>query len=95
MLLVWLGGQTVSRELPAGGLLGSGVLGCAPSDLNDQVLGAGGPVVSGTCDVQESGSVHAVAVRWERDGLGNYHATALDPLYENESCTTVDINKQW
>lgn len=91
--VVWLGGQTIPQELPMGGLLGIGAIGCAPSDLNNRVPGAnGGPVVSGTCDLHENGSVRAVAVRWQRNGLGNYFITALDPLYENEGCVTTDIN---
>lgn len=91
--VVWLAGQTTPQELPMGGLLGIGAVGCAPSDLNDLAAGAnGGPVVSGTCDLQQNGTLRAVAVRWKRNGAGNYAITALQPLFPNEGCTTTDIN---
>lgn len=91
--VVWLGGQTVPQELPMGGLLGIGALSCRPVDLNDEGAGANaGPVVAGTCALQDGETVRAVAVRWQRNAGGAYFITGLGPVIANGNCSAVDIN---
>ncbi len=91
--VVWLGGQTVPQGLPMGGLLGIGAAGCRPVDLNDEVPGANaGPVVAGTCALQDGQTVRAVAVRWQRNAGGAYFITGLGPVNANGNCSAIDIN---
>lgn len=90
--VVWSDGNTNPEVLPMGPLLDLGSLGCSPSDLNDQVEAAGGPVIIGTCSLNQGSVVRSIPVRWQRNGLGIYEITKLDPLVTNGSCGAVDIN---
>ncbi|WP_408952139.1 hypothetical protein [Lysobacter sp. Hz 25] len=86
--VIWRAGQINPTNLPELGLLPPllpSSTECSVADMTDAIE----PVVIGTCELRDGGSV---AVRWKRGLLGGYAASELPRLEGGSNCVAAAIN---